>query len=119
MTFQRRPAARAKVRPRHETGKMNKTEAAYARWLQSKVNDGTLAGWWFEGIKLRVADGTCWWSADFLVQGVDGSLEIHDVKGGPTEDDALVKSKVIATQFPFPVFEVRAGKGGWKIESVV
>lgn len=83
------------VRPPHQqhvTGRMNKTEAAYAEHL-------TRAGleWKFEAMKLRLADRT-WYCPDFLV--IDRDLAFHEVKGGFIREDAWIKFKVAREQFP-------------------
>lgn len=104
---------------RHQPGQMNKTEAAYATHLNLLKSAGKIYQWWFEAIKLKIADHTCWWTPDFLVQLPDGSLELHDVKGNRTivQDDALVKMKSCATQYPYPVVMVWPDKAlGWKQE---
>jgi len=103
---------------RLKPGVMNRTEAAYARWLDSRQAEGQIAWHKFEGIKLRLADNT-FYSPDFLVLCADGALEVHEVKGF-WQDDARVKIKVAASLFPFGFIAVtaRAQKhgGGWKVE---
>lgn len=125
-----RPKA-APLRPRHENGVMNKTEAAYALVLNNKLLAGEIAGWWFELITIKLAD-RCSLQPDFLVMLNDGSLEFHEVKGGKNgtgnqwiywaEEDAKVKLKVAATIQPLPLFVVypqRGGvKNGWCVERV-
>lgn len=60
---------------------------------------------------------------DFLVLMPDGTLELHEVKGSPAifADDAKVKVKACATQFPFPVFVVfpkkKSSGGGWDVQA--
>ena len=125
-----RPKA-APLRPRHENGVMNKTEAAYALVLNNKLLAGEIAGWWFELMTIKLAD-RCSLQPDFLVMLNDGSLEFHEVKGGKNgtgnqwiywaEEDAKVKLKVAATIQPLPLFVVypqRGGvKNGWCVERV-
>lgn len=100
------------------TGTMNKTEAAYAEYLKILQHAGEILWWKFEGIKLRLADNT-FYSPDFFVMEADGQLEAHEVKGF-WEDDARVKIKVAAAQFPFRFKAVQAVPkkhgGGWKVE---
>jgi hypothetical protein len=57
---------------------------------------GGVVDWWFEAIKLRLADKT-WYTPDFAVLMADGTLELHEVKGF-WRDDARVKIKVAAEQ---------------------
>jgi hypothetical protein len=46
----------------------------------------------------------------------DGLLELHEVKGGPWQDDARVKIKVAAALYPFRFIAIRARAGGWERE---
>lgn len=100
------------------TGTMNKTEAAYADRLELERAAGTVRWWRFEGIKLRLADNT-FYTGDFAVMPADHVLEIHEVKGFWT-DDARVKIKVAADQYPFrfKAMKARAKRdgGGWSVE---
>lgn len=99
-------------------GTMNKSEAAYARDLDDAVSMGDVLWYRFEGVKLRLADN-CFYSPDFAVMLANGQLEMHEVKGFWT-DDARVKIKVAAEQYPFRfvAVKVRAKKdgGGWSRE---
>src|SRR5690349_1040822 len=97
---------------------MNKSESAYADHLRLRQAAGEIAWWKFEGIKLRLADST-FYSPDFAVMLTDGSLECHEVKGY-WQDDARVKVKVAAEQFPLRFIAVTAKAkrdgGGWSVE---
>jgi len=112
------PKRRMQALGRLKTGQMNKTEAAYARHLETRKRVGEVLWYRFEGLKLRLADNT-FYSPDFAVMLADGSLECHEVKGFWV-DDARVKIKVAADQYPmrFIAVKVRAKKdgGGWKLE---
>ena len=108
---------RARGRTRHEPGRMNKMEAEYAGILDVRRQAGEVAGYWFESLKLRLADRT-WYSIDFLVMLADGSLEVHEVKGF-MEDDAAAKLKVAASQYPlFPFILVTRRGGKWSFATV-
>lgn len=100
-------------------GVMNKTESSYASFLEMRKRAGEVAWYRFEGIKIRLADNT-FLTVDFAVMLSSGELEMHDVKGGPIMDDANVKLKVAADQYPFPFFIVRKGKSvsSWTITPV-
>ncbi|WAH51930.1 DUF1064 domain-containing protein [Pseudescherichia vulneris] len=103
---------------RLKVGQMNKTEAEYAASLESMKHAGLIAWYRFEGIKLRLADNT-FYTPDFAVMRATGEMELHEVKGFWT-DDARVKTKVAADQYPFRIIGVtrqtkKAG-GGWKVE---
>lgn len=114
----RRIPGRARTRNATEAGKPNKTEAAYIRHLNTLQAAGVIHQYWFQAVKLRVAYDQCWIVIDFMVQTPQGLIELHDVKGGPTEDDAIVKEKVIATLFPFRLVEVRLKAGQWIFKEI-
>lgn len=105
---------------RLKDGQMNRTEKAYAAYLEREKAAGNLVSYWFECLKLKIADHSCFYTPDFLVLRPDGSLELHEVKGSPRifADDAKVKTKSAATQYPFKVFVVYPEKrAGWKVEA--
>ena len=97
---------------------MNKTEAAYRDYLEIQKRAGHIDWYEFEAIKLRLAN-RCFYTPDFMVMLADGQLQCHEVKGY-WEDDARVKIKVAAEQFPFQFIAVQVkpkkGGGGWKFE---
>lgn len=96
-------------------GHQNKTEAAYEdRVLKPLLHAGDIAWYRFEGIKLRLADNT-FYTPDFAVLRRNGEIEIHEVKGFWAED-ARVKIKVAAAQYPFQFIAVQRVKGEWKEE---
>jgi hypothetical protein len=105
----------ARGRPRHEAGRMNATEAAYASHLEWRKRQGEVLWYAFEAIRLRLADKTTL-TVDFFVLLADLSLEAHEVKGGHWEDDARVKVKVAAEQFPFRFIAAQKVAAGWKFE---
>lgn len=103
---------------RLKTGAMNKTEAAYASFLELRRMAGEVAWWKFEGIKVRLADNT-FYTPDFAVMLSDGMFELHEVKGF-WADDARVKIKVAADIYPF-IFRAfkpmpKKDGGGWREE---
>lgn len=105
---------------RLKTGTQNKTEAAYeATILRPQMIAGEVAWYRFEGFKLRLADNT-FYTPDYAVMLGDGQIECHEVKGLWT-DDARVKIKVAADQYPFVFRAVRAiaksKGGGWDVET--
>ncbi|CAM4172502.1 hypothetical protein [Stenotrophomonas lactitubi] len=105
----------ARGRPRHVPGEMNKTEAAYAEYLQQQLHAGAIAWFRFESVKLKLANKTHL-TIDFFVMTTAGELEAHEVKGY-WEEDARVKVKVAAEMYPFRFLAVqRATDGGWKTE---
>lgn len=96
---------------RLKTGSMNKTEANYARYLDSLRAAHEIAWYRFEGVKLRLADNT-FYSPDFAVMQGDGSMEMHEVKGFWT-DDARVKIKVAAEMYPFRFVALKSKGNAW------
>lgn len=115
ITIRKQPRARGRHRPGH----MNKTEQAYAAILEERQRSGDIELYKFEAIKFRLADKT-FYTPDFLVMLPDGMIEMHEVKGGWIEDDAAVKIKVAAEEFPF-VFKLcvkKNKKTPWNIREV-
>lgn len=98
---------------RMKAGKMNKTEAAYAKYLSALKEDGEILWYEFEPMNLKLAD-KCFYRVDFMVMVQSGQLECHEVKGFWT-DDALVKIKTAAAKFPFRFISVRFVKGKWEV----
>ena len=86
---------------RRTLGQMNRYEREYSLLLDGLKAEGKVLWWAFDAIKLRLAELT-FYTPDFIIMLADGEIEIHDVKGGFIEDDAIVKVKVAATLFPFP-----------------
>ena len=102
--------AKANLSPR--PSKMNKSEQAYARHLESLLHLGQIAHYKYEAVTLKLGDD-CRYTADFLVIGAEGQVELHDVKARwqskgkvHIEDDARVKLSVASsTVFPFFTFK--------------
>lgn len=113
-----RPAGGIKALGRLKAGAMNRTEEAYARELRDAQTIGDILWHRFEGIKLRLGDN-CFYTPDFAVMLSNGQIELHEVKGFWT-DDARVKIKVAAEQYPFRFVAVKArpkkAGGGWERE---
>ncbi|WP_221775495.1 DUF1064 domain-containing protein [Sphingobium yanoikuyae] len=104
---------------RLKVGEKNRTEANYeSTVLQPAMIAGEIVWYRFEGLKLRLADNT-FYTPDYAVMRSDGLIEVHEVKGFWT-DDARVKIKVAAEQYPFRFIAVRAlpkkNGGGWERE---
>jgi hypothetical protein len=104
-------------------GQMNKTEAAYAVELENLKHAGAILWSKFEGIKLRLADNT-FFNVDFAVMTSGLELQMHEVKPRKgdtyyTEDDAKMKVKIAADQYPFRFFIKWPLKGGgWGSEEL-
>ncbi len=113
------PKEQLYAKGRMKEGSMNKTEKLFQEYLEAQKQAGKILAYWFESIKVKIAEGTCWYTPDFMVLRPNGEMELHEVKGSPAIffDDAKVKVKSCATQFPFRMFVVfpRSKKdgGGW------
>lgn len=118
MPFRKRSGAAVLALGRLKTGQMNKTEAAYAAHLEQLKTQGDVLWYKFEGVKVRLADNT-FYTPDFAVLLLDGQLQMHEVKGH-WQDDARVKIKVAADQYPFRFIAVKPlpkkDGGGWSVE---
>jgi hypothetical protein len=100
----------SRPKPERVRNPMNGTESRYADVLDARIADGTLIEYWYEDWTFRLADDTRY-NPDFVVALPDGTLEIHEVKGRRrgngdrywVEEDARVKLRVFARQYPFRV----------------
>jgi len=115
-SFANRQAILAKGRLK--AGEMNDTENRYAAYLEQRKQAGEIAWYKFEGVKLRLAD-KAWYTVDFFVMLIDGTLEAHEVKG-KWEDDARLKIKVAQDLYPFRFIAAKpvpaSRGGGWEVE---
>ena len=99
---------------------MNQTEAAYAAHLDAMILAGEVVAYVFENVRLVIGTNRCTYMPDFMVILPVGYVEFHEVKGF-WRDDARVKIKAAAKQFPWFTFKAvtkrtkKAG-GGWAVE---
>ncbi len=96
---------------------MNGLEARYAVHLETLRRAGRVVCRRYEAMVLRLADRTVY-IPDFFLLLPDGSVGFHETKGFWRED-ARVKTKVAAAQFPwffFTAVQWDAGTGLWKYE---
>lgn len=95
---------------------MNKLELRWSQELELERQAGTIRGWRFNEIRLKLADGS-WFKCDFWVVCADGSVRMDETKGYWRES-ARVRIRVAARLFP--EFRFRAiqwkGHAGWKVE---
>lgn len=99
---------------------MNGTEKVRAIELEAKRRAGQIAAWWYERFTFKLADDTRY-TPDFVIQELDGTLRCEEIKGSFTRDDARVKYKVFATQFPLAIQVLqsfRGDPGNWRIIEV-
>lgn len=126
----RKAELRARGRVRQRAGQMNRTEKAFSDELRRMQAAGEILWWQWDCVTLRLADRTHY-RPDFAVLYADGMLRLVDTKGTTKksgeykpfcEEDAKMKIKVVAEQFPI-VFAIayrlplKSG-GGWKVEDV-
>lgn len=103
------------MRPLPIKDKMNRLESRYAQDLEFKKRAGEIIDWRYEPFNLRLADNT-YYRPDFLLVYPD-RFEIHETKGF-LRDDANVKIKVAAAQFPWMKFKMIFWdkREGWKVK---
>lgn len=99
-------------------GTLNKTEAEYLRYLNTRVMAGELS--WIsahESIALTIAHGPkrAVYRPDFVVMNSSGRIEVHEVKGFWREAGRL-RLKVAAGLYPFRFVAVTISRGRWNFE---
>lgn len=100
-------------------GVMNKSEKEFSEYLESLRISGQIQAWKFEPEKFRLANN-CYYTPDFFCLNADGTVTFYEVKGY-WADDAKIKMKVVAEQFPWYSFvavykQTKKAGGGWKFE---
>lgn len=100
-----------KTTPRNLFAGMNKTEAAFGQFLESEKRLGYVSEWFYESVTFKLGDD-CRYTPDFMVIDPTGLISFHETKGF-MRDDALVKLKVCAAQFPFKLVLHVLTKGEW------
>ena len=90
-------------------GTPNKTEAAYADYLEAQKMAGDVLWYRFEPLKLRIGKGA-YYTPDFAVINDQGGLYFVEVKGFWREA-ARVRIKVAADAFPHFLFIAVQRKG--------
>lgn len=89
---------------------MNRWESAYAQRLQLLERANELQWWKYGAITFKLADDTRY-TPDFIWLTKTGELVATEVKGFRRED-AFIKFKVAAAQFPWLRFEMVTKKAG-------
>lgn len=96
----------------------SKAEEAWAARLEARRLAGEIRSWRFEAVTLKLGFD-CRYTPDFYVVLESGAVELHEVKGGKAWDDAMVKLKAAATQFPqFTFVFARLIKTTWIVAEV-
>jgi len=105
------------AKAKRKNGELTGTESRYRDYLQMLKKSGHILEYWHEPFNIRIAEGV-YYKADFMVLGMDGVLEIHEVKGsaGVIEEKVVIKAKIVAERFPFRMMIVwpklaRDGRG--------
>lgn len=91
---------------------MNRTEAAFAQRLEAQKRQGLIHDWLYEKVTFKLG-ADCRYTPDFMVIENDGLLRFAETKGH-MRDDALVKLKTMAEQFPFSLTLWRLERQAWK-----
>lgn len=113
--------AKAKVRPRHRKGAMNKTEQRFADHLDRRKAEGRILDWRFEAQSFKLASQTTY-TPDFRVVYPDGSIIHFDVKGTRKgkaywEQHTRIKAKAAASEYREYTFAgVHYHNGEWITE---
>jgi len=96
----------------------SKTEALYEARLRAMLFSGDICAYRYEAVTLRLGDRVRF-TPDFRVVLADGTVELHEVKGAYTREDARIKLQTAATLFPEYVFRLAvSAKGQWTISTV-
>lgn len=96
---------------------MNKTEEKYAWCLELRRRAGEIVRYDFGKVTFKLGDD-CRYTPDFMVVRSDLIVEFHEVKGGFEREDALVKRKAAAEQFPFIFVLAKYERGEWEIGEI-
>ena len=115
--------ARFNAGTRRTPGAMNKTEQAFAAWLDARPE---AERWVFDQLTLRYGK-RLGYTPDFVVLLKDGTVEVWEVKGSQgwlLDSESRTKWKAGAESFLGGLFTFRAAVkqtkkagGGWKLES--
>lgn len=112
---------KARVQFSDPNRRMNKSEAKYANEvLEMEKRAGLIQDYVYGSVKLRLADNT-WYTPDFMVIDAQGYVWFLEYKGGWWRDDARVKIKVAAEEYPMFKFvsvtsQPKKKGGGYKRE---
>jgi len=108
---------KALTEPIKQAGRIpNKTEQRFAEeFLKPRAATGEIKNYRYEAFKFRLADKT-FYTPDWHVVCADGSMELHEIKGGgPVRDDAAVKFKIAREMYPeFKWFCWQWKGGAWR-----
>ena len=94
------PAPKPEPQPGDGPKYRSKAEARYAGHLEGLRVVGKIREARYEAFRVTLADKTTL-TADFWVVLPDMRVEIHEVKGGYTREDAWIKLKIAAAMWPW------------------
>ena len=99
----------------------SKLEAAWANYLTGLRYLGTITGFWYEPMNLRLPGMKNFYKPDFLVMDAERQLTFYEVKGRNKSDDrSLVKIKTAAGVTPWAKFVLVKRIGGqWEERTIV
>ncbi len=98
----------------------SKLEAAWANYLTGLRYLGTITGFWYEPLNLRLPGEKNFYKPDFLVRDADDHLTFYEVKGRNKSDDrSLVKIKTAAGITPWAKFVLIKRIGGQWEERII
>ena len=98
--------AKAKAKPVMPPGIDSRYELAYLQLLQDQKYHGLIDDYYLKPGSLRLGN-SCHYEPDFMVIGIDGGIEFHEVKGSTRfAQKSLVKIKVAASKFPHFTFKL-------------
>lgn len=109
------PAAATPRLRQRRAPRLNKTETAFGEVLAVR-NPGVRIR--AQAMRLELANGVTY-TPDFFAQMPDGNFHAWEVKGPHAWDDAIVKIKVAAREWPEVTFWlVSRAETGWKTERI-
>lgn len=79
-------------------GQMNKTEASFARLLESRRSRGEIRDFEFEAVKLHLGEGA-YYTLDFLVRENDDRVTLVEIKGAKIWSRDSVRFKVAVGKY--------------------
>lgn len=97
-------------------GELNKTERAFAAYLQERQAAGAILWWKAHPFNVRLAEST-FYRPDFLVLNAAMELVIYEVKGSYTSDKGQMKIKLCVEALPvFKMVKASRKNGIWNFE---
>ena len=80
--------------------KMTGPERKHAAYLDALLRKGEIISYFFEAVKVRLAD-RCLYLPDFFVVYADGSMGFEEIKGVRVWEDSIIKFKVAKDRYPW------------------